>query len=83
MVGSQVQNTELHEDAPKKVASDGLAFYPRAIQEELGSAVEHEIRPCTANPVGQSHRRVMPYALAGPNIALSGYIWVMRYRRTL
>ena len=48
----------LHEDAPEKVATDGLASYPRAITEELGEAVEHEVRPCTANPVEQSHRPV-------------------------
>ncbi|WP_227500076.1 hypothetical protein [Synechococcus sp. PCC 7335] len=32
-----------------KVATDGLASYPRAIEEELGEEVEHEVRPCTAN----------------------------------
>lgn len=48
----------LHEDSPKKVATDGLASYPRAIKEELGKEVEHEVRPCTANPVEQSHRRI-------------------------
>ena len=29
-----------------------------AIKEELGAEVDHEIRPCTANPVEPSHRRV-------------------------
>ena len=48
----------LHEDAPDKVATDGLASYPRAIEEELGQDTEHEVRPCTANPVEQSHRRI-------------------------
>ncbi|MFK8185435.1 MAG: DDE-type integrase/transposase/recombinase [Phormidesmis sp.] len=49
----------LHEDAPEKVATDGLASYPRAIEEEeLGQDTEHEVRPCTANPVEQSHRRI-------------------------
>ncbi|MEO1131184.1 MAG: DDE-type integrase/transposase/recombinase [Cyanobacteria bacterium J06639_1] len=43
---------------PKTVATDGLASYPRAIKEELGQATEHEVRPCTANPVEQSHRRI-------------------------
>ncbi|MEO0520786.1 MAG: IS6 family transposase [Cyanobacteria bacterium P01_A01_bin.116] len=52
------QAIELHEDAPDKVATDGLAAYPRAIKEELGEAAQHEVRPCTANPVEQSHRRV-------------------------
>ncbi|MEO1125724.1 MAG: IS6 family transposase [Cyanobacteria bacterium J06639_16] len=48
----------LHEDAPDKVATDGLASYPRAIEEALGKDTEHEVRPCTANPVEQSHRPV-------------------------
>lgn len=48
----------LHEDSPEKVATDGLASYPRAITEELGEEVIHEMRPCTANPVEQSHRRI-------------------------
>lgn len=52
------QSIDLHEDAPEKVATDGLASYPRAIEEELGKEVEHEVRPCTANPVEQSPRRV-------------------------
>jgi len=34
--------------------------YPRAIAEELGESVEHEVCPCTANPVEQSHRRIKP-----------------------
>ena len=50
------QALELHETAPEKVATDGLASYPRAITEELGEEIEHEVRPCTANPVEQSHR---------------------------
>jgi len=48
----------LHEDTPEKVATDGLASYPRAIEEKLGADIEHEVRPCTANPVEQSHRRI-------------------------
>lgn len=52
------QAIELHKDAPEKVATDGLASYPRAIEEELGKDTEHEVRPCTANPVEQSHRRI-------------------------
>ena len=61
MAGTQAffaQAAELHETSPERVATDGLASYPRAIQEELGQAVEHELRPCTANLVEQSHRRV-------------------------
>ncbi|WP_228024753.1 DDE-type integrase/transposase/recombinase [cf. Phormidesmis sp. LEGE 11477] len=48
----------LHKDAPEKVATDGLASYLQAIGEELGKEVEHEVRPCTDNPVEQSHRRI-------------------------
>lgn len=55
------QAVELHEDAPNKVATDGLASYPRAIEEELGENVEHEVRPCTENPVEQSHSPVHRY----------------------
>ncbi|MGR3278686.1 IS6 family transposase [Acaryochloris marina NIES-2412] len=52
------QAIELHDDPPDKVATDGLASYPRAITEELGEDVEHEVRACTENPVEQSHRPV-------------------------
>ena len=52
------QAIELHDAPPQKVAADGLASYPRAISEELGEDVEHEVRPCTENPVEQSHRPV-------------------------
>lgn len=52
------QAVELHEVSPEKVATDGLASYPRAIEEELGGEVNHEVRPCTANPVEQSHRGI-------------------------
>jgi putative transposase len=52
------QAIELHDDVPETVATDGLASYPRAIEEVLGETVEHEVWPCTANPVEQSHRWV-------------------------
>lgn len=29
-----------------------------SFQKELGEDVEHEVRPCTANPVEQSHRGI-------------------------
>ena len=48
----------LHADSPDQVATDGLTSYPRAIEEELGEDVKHEVRPCRANPVEQSHRTV-------------------------
>lgn len=33
-------------------------FFAQAIEEELGKDTEHEVRPCTANSVEQSHRRI-------------------------
>jgi len=47
------QVIELHEKAPEQVATDGLASYPQAIKEELSEGTEHEVLPCTANPVKQ------------------------------
>ena len=55
------QAVGLHENPPEKVATDGLASYPRAVKEELGKEIEHEVRPCTANPVEKSHRRIKRY----------------------
>ncbi len=43
---------------PQKVITDGLNSYPRAITEELGEEVEHEIVTCTENPIEQSHRGI-------------------------
>ncbi|ABW32119.1 hypothetical protein AM1_B0401 (plasmid) [Acaryochloris marina MBIC11017] len=40
------------------MATDGLASYPRAIEEELGEDVEHEVCPRIENSVEQSHRPV-------------------------
>ena len=48
----------LPRDTPEKVATDGLASYPQTIEEELGQDTQHEVRPCTGNPVEQSHRRI-------------------------
>lgn len=42
----------------ERVQTDGLASYPRAVEEELGEAVEHEVLPYTANAVEQSHRGI-------------------------
>ena len=61
MAGTQAfcaQDIELHESSPETVVTDGLASYPRAIEEVLGEQVRHEVWPCTANPVEQSHRQV-------------------------
>ncbi|HEY9699612.1 MAG TPA: DDE-type integrase/transposase/recombinase [Trichocoleus sp.] len=38
--------------------NDPLASYPRAIDEELGTDVEHEVRCCLGNPIEQSHRGI-------------------------
>ena len=46
------------DDVPEQVQTDGLTSYPRAIKEELGEEVKHQILPCTANPIEQSHRGI-------------------------
>ena len=38
-----VQAVELHETVPEIVTTDGLVSYPRAIKEELGDEVEHQV----------------------------------------
>jgi transposase-like protein len=43
---------------PQRVVSDGHTSYPRAIAEELGAEVEHEVRSCLGNPIEQSHRGI-------------------------
>ncbi len=43
---------------PQRVATDGHSSYPRAIAEELGEAVEHEVISCRENPIEQSHRGI-------------------------
>ena len=53
---SQASKTVKH--PPQKVITDGLTSYPRAIAEELGEEVEHEVVKCTENPVEQSHRGI-------------------------
>ncbi len=51
------QALELHEDAPEKVATDGLAPYSRAIEEKLGVDGKREVRGCTQiqlnKPIGR------------------------------
>jgi putative transposase len=49
---------EIAEQPPQRVVTDGLASYPRAIDEELGTDVEHEVRGCLRNPIEQSHRGI-------------------------
>ena len=52
------QAYEVAEQAPERVATDGHTSYPRSIEEELGEAVEHEVRDCRGNPIEQSHRGI-------------------------
>jgi transposase-like protein len=52
------QAHELLEAVPERVVSDGHTSYPRAIEEELGAEVEHEVRSCLGNPIEQSHRGI-------------------------
>jgi putative transposase len=52
------QAHERAEQPPQRVVTDGLASYPRAIAEELGTDVEHEARGCLGNPIEQSHRGI-------------------------
>ncbi|MBD3887656.1 DDE-type integrase/transposase/recombinase [Phormidium tenue FACHB-886] len=52
------QAHEVAEQLPERVATDGHRSYPRAIEEELGEGVEHEVRDCRGNPIEQSHRGI-------------------------
>ncbi|AFY39982.1 Integrase catalytic region [[Leptolyngbya] sp. PCC 7376] len=47
---------EISGESPEQVFTDGLKSYPRAIDEELGKEVEHQVIGCQGNPVEQSHR---------------------------
>ncbi len=38
------QAHEVAQEMPERVVSDGHTSYPRAIAEELGAEVEHEVR---------------------------------------
>jgi len=49
---------KMADDIPERVQTDGLASYPRAVEEELGEAVEHEVLPSRANAVEQSPRGI-------------------------
>lgn len=46
------------EQQPERVVTDGHASYPRAVAEELGIEVKHEVRTCLGNPIEQSHRGI-------------------------
>ncbi len=52
------QAHEVAEQPPECVATDGHTSYPRAIEEELGEGVEHEVVSCRENPIEQSHRGI-------------------------
>jgi putative transposase len=52
------QAHEVAQQPPQRVIADGLTSYPRAIDEELGSDVEREVRGCLRNPIEQSHRGI-------------------------
>ena len=39
---------------PERVFTDGHSSYPRAIKEELGADVKHEVIPCLGNPIERS-----------------------------
>ena len=52
------QTQDITDVPPERVFTDGLNSYPRAIKEELGAEVEHEVIPCLGNPIEQSHRGI-------------------------
>lgn len=52
------QAHEMVAEMPQRVITDGHTSYPRAIAEELGTEVEHEVRSCLGNPIEQSHRGI-------------------------
>jgi transposase-like protein len=61
MAAAKTFFAEAHEVAqqpPQRVVTYSLASYPRAIDEELGMNVEHEVRGCLGNSIEPSHREV-------------------------
>ena len=50
------QAHEVADVSPQHVFTDGHTSYPRAIKEELGAEVAHEVIPCLGNPIEPSHR---------------------------
>ena len=62
------QAQDITDVPPERVFTDGHSSYPRAIKEELGAEVEHEVIPCLGNPIEQSHgassnATIQPWAL--------------------
>ncbi|MDJ0704407.1 MAG: IS6 family transposase [Leptolyngbyaceae cyanobacterium MO_188.B28] len=52
------QTQDIADVPPEQVFTDGLNSYPRAIKEELGAEVKHEVISCLGNPIEQSHRGI-------------------------
>ena len=52
------QAHEVADVPPERVFTDGHRSYPRAIEEEWGTEVEHAVIPCLGNPIEQSHRGI-------------------------
>ena len=52
------QTQDVADAPPERVFTDGHTSYPRAIKEEWGAEVEHEVIPCLGNPIEQSHRGI-------------------------
>ncbi len=52
------QAHEVAQQPPPQVVTDGLTSYPRAIREELGLDVEHQVRGCLGNSFEQRHRAI-------------------------
>ena len=52
------QTQDVADAPPERVFTDGHTSYPRAIKEELGAEVEHEVIPCLGNPIEHSHRGI-------------------------
>ena len=52
--------------SPEQVFTDGLNSYPRAIKEELGAEVKHEVISCLGNPIEQGHRGIKQWYYPTP-----------------
>ena len=66
---------------PERVFTDGLNSYPRAIKEEFGADVKHEVIPCLGNPIEQSHRGIKQryYSTLGFGAVESGQRFCQAY----
>jgi len=52
------QATEVAEQLPERVTTDGHDSYPRAIKEVLGTDVQHRVSGCLTNRIEQDHRGI-------------------------